>query len=64
MGHDQHPQSSHKRFDTNKIILKPGQHTEELLREAGLSDREIKRLALEGVLGKEAQKSTHLNVKL
>ncbi|XP_006459337.1 hypothetical protein AGABI2DRAFT_177311 [Agaricus bisporus var. bisporus H97] len=63
-GHDQYPPSSHKHLDTSKIILQPGLHTEELLTEAGLSDREIKKLALEGALGKEAQKTARSNVKL
>lgn len=63
-GHDQYSPSSHKHLDTSKIILQPGLHTEELLTEAGLSDREIKKLALEGALGKEAQKTARSNVKL
>lgn len=61
---DQSLQSSRKQFNPSEIILEPGLHTEELLKEAGLSDREIRRLALEGALGEEAQKSARVNVKL
>jgi alpha-methylacyl-CoA racemase len=63
-GHSQYQQSSHEGLNVSDLILKPGQHTEELLTEAGLSNKDIKRLALEGVLGEEAQKSAYLNAKL
>jgi hypothetical protein len=45
------------------LILQPGLHTECLLKEAGLNDREIRQLALDGALG-EVQRSARVNVKL
>lgn len=45
-------------------MLEPGLHTEEVLREAGLNEREILRLSLDGALGEKVRKSAQVNVKL
>ncbi|KAJ3568483.1 hypothetical protein NP233_g5678 [Leucocoprinus birnbaumii] len=70
-----HPQVVRRDMDTlsgnpqkstsfGDIILQPGSHTDAILREAGLSDKEIRQLSLDGALGQEAQKSARVNVKL
>jgi len=58
------PPESPKPFHVENVIIQPGVHTDEVLRGAGVSGAEIKRLALDGALGEEAQKSARVNVKL
>ncbi|KAF9443575.1 CoA-transferase family III [Macrolepiota fuliginosa MF-IS2] len=57
-------QPSREPINPGELILQPGLHTEEVLREAGLSDKEIRKLTLDGALGEEAHKSARVNVKL
>lgn len=60
---DQISQPPQKSMEFGDLILQPGLHTECLLKEAGLNDREIRQLALDGALG-EVQRSARVNVKL
>jgi len=57
-------QSSQKFKSAGNFMLEPGLHTEEVLREAGLNEREILRLSLDGALGEKVRKSAQVNVKL
>ncbi|KAF5359847.1 hypothetical protein D9756_003359 [Leucocoprinus leucothites] len=61
---DQSSQASQQSTSFGNIILEPGLHTEAVLRETGLSDKEIRQLLLDGALGEEARKSARVNVKL
>lgn len=57
-----HPQISEQRsvppevFESKKVILTPGKHTQEVLKEYGLSDERVRELESEGVFGKRASK--------
>ena len=57
-------QSSPKTTNIGDLVLEPGSHTEEVLREMGLTKREIQRLSLDGALGERAQKSARVDTKL
>lgn len=58
------PQPPRKPINPTDIILQPGLHTEEVLKEAGLGDKEIRQLALDGSLGEEAETFARVNAKL
>lgn len=51
-------------INVEDLIIQPGLHTEEVLKEAGLGNQEIKQLALDGVFGEEIQRPARVNVKL
>ena len=57
-------QSSPKTTNIRDLVLEPGSHTEEVLREMGLTKREIQRLSLDGALGERAQKIARVDTKL
>ena len=57
-------QSSPKTTNIGDLMLEPGSHTEEVLREIGLTKREIQRLSFDGALGKRAQKFVCVDAKL
>lgn len=57
-----HPQISVQRsvqpevFESKKVILAPGKHTQEVLKEYGLSEERVRELEAEGIFGKRASK--------
>ncbi|KAF8623617.1 hypothetical protein AX17_007320 [Amanita inopinata Kibby_2008] len=50
--------------DARSLNIRPGLHTQEILGELGLTAIEVKRLALDGALGVNAQASTRVNSRL
>jgi len=57
-------QCSPKTTNIGDLVLEPGSHTGEVLREIGLTKREIQRLSLDGAFGERAQRSARIDAKL